>query len=456
MSSDRFRAARAVADAVLYEGYVLYPYRASARKNQIRWQFGVLVPPGQLAHEPSERSAARTECVIDPGDAPRLQVQVRCLQVQHRALEQRVGSGDWFAPVDELVVGDARWVPWDEAVEHEIDVPSVSVFPLGEPLSFPFLLPGGKDAEDLSDASGNVGRAMRDREPVSGVVHVTTSWAPGPGALVALGVTVENTTSWSQPRATRDEMVRHSLVAVHTLIAVEGGTFLSLLDPPEDAAEALASCHNEGTWPVLIDEADTVVLSSPIILYDHPAIAPESPGDLFDATEIDEILALRVLTLTDEEKAEARGTDARAAAIVDRVDGLSPEVWQRLHGAVRSIEPATSVNDSSEATVPWWDPGSDSAFDPAADTVIIRGVEVGAGTRVRLHPSRRADAHDLFLAGLTAVVAGVFNDVDGGVHIAVTLEDDPGSAELAWQGRYLYFQADELELLSDVSSEARS
>jgi len=120
---------------------------------------------------------------------------------------------------------------------------------------------------------------------------------------------------------------------------------------------------------------------------------------------------------------------------------------------VRSIEPASPA---PEATVPWWDPGSDSAFDPAADTVIIGGVQVGAGTRVRLHPSRRADAHDLFLAGLAAVVAGVFNDVDGGVHIAVTLEDDPGSAELAWQGRYLYFQSDELELLSDVSSEASS
>ena len=453
MSADRFAVASAVADAVLYEGYVLYPYRASARKNQVRWQFGVLVPPGQLAHEPSERSAARTESVIDPGDAPRLHIRVRCLQVQHRALEQNAGTGEWFAPVDELVVGDALWVPWDEAVEHEIDVPPISVFPLGEPLSFPFVLPGGKDIEDLSDESGTVGRAVRDRAPVSGIVHVTTGWAAGPGALVALGVTVENTTSWAQPGASRDEMVRHSLVAVHTLIAVEGGTFLSQLDPPEDAAEALAACHNEGTWPVLIDEADTVVLSSPIILYDHPAVAPESPGDLFDSTEIDEILALRVLTLTDDEKAEARGTDARAAAIVDRVEGFPPEVWERLHGAVRSIEPAASA---PEETVPWWDPGSDSAFDPAADTVTIGGVEVGAGTRVRLHPSRRADAHDLFLAGLTAIVAGVFNDVDGGVHIAVTLEDDPGSAELAWQGRYLYFQADELELLSDVSTEARS
>ncbi|HMK12398.1 MAG TPA: hypothetical protein VK461_12490, partial [Acidimicrobiales bacterium] len=409
MSADRFAAARAVADAVLFEGYVLYPYRASARKNQIRWQFGVLVPPEQVFVEPSERASVRTDCVIDPGDAPRLHVKVRCLQVQHRTLERAEGR-DWFAPVDELVVGDVRWVPWDEAVEHEIDLPPLMLLPLNPPLVFPFVLPGGQDVEELGDDAGIVGRAVRRREPVSGVVHVTTSWAPGPGALMAVRVVVENVSEWSEAGASRDDMVRRSLVAVHTLLAVDDGTFLSLIDQPEDAAEALASCANDGTWPVLVDEADTVVLSSPIILYDHPAVAPESPGDLYDATEIDEILALRVLTLTDDEKAEARGTDARAAAIVDRVDGLPPEVWERLHGVVRSIGPVELT--SAPESVPWWDPGSDAAFDPSLDTVVVGGVEVGAGARVRLRPSRRADAHDLFLAGLVAVVAGVFNDVD--------------------------------------------
>ena len=38
--------ARAIADAVLYEGYLLYPYRATSAKNQSRWQFGVVGPPG--------------------------------------------------------------------------------------------------------------------------------------------------------------------------------------------------------------------------------------------------------------------------------------------------------------------------------------------------------------------------------------------------------------------------
>ena len=90
------------------------------------------------------------------------------------------------------------------------------------------------------------------------------------------------------------------------------------------------------------------MLSSPIILYDFPAVAPESAGDFCDSTEIDEILALRVMTLTDEEKAEARGTDARAAAIIDRCDDMPDEIWSRLHGAVRSLRPVATVAEEPE------------------------------------------------------------------------------------------------------------
>jgi hypothetical protein len=211
---------------------------------------------------------------------------------------------------------------------------------------------------------------------------------------------------------------------------------------------------------VLIGEPTeaSVMLSSPIILYDYPAVAPESAGDFCDATEIDEILALRVLTLTDEEKAEARGTDRRAAAIVDRCDDLPPEMWERLHGAVRSLQPSPSQPSSIQAmgagadeateALPWWDPGVDGAVDPWTDTTWVGGVQVGKGTSVRLRPSRRADAHDLFLAGRTATVAGVFKDVDGDEHLAVTLDDDPASEAFEWQRRYLYFHPDEVEVLS--------
>ena len=242
-------------------------------------------------------------------------------------------------------------------------------------------------------------------------------------------MTTENISHWDDDSADRDEIVRRSLVAVHTMLAVDDGSFISSIDPPDDAAAAVASCSNEGSFPVLATEDDTVVLSSPIILYDHPAVAPESPGDLFDATEIDEILALRVLTLTEEEKAEARGTDARAAAVVDRVDDLPPEVWARLHGAVRSIEP---VAPPAAEPLPWWEPAVDASFDPWSDTLTVDGVTVAKGSKVRLCPSRRADAHDMFLADQPATVAGVFYDVDGEQHVAVCLDDDPANeAELA-------------------------
>ena len=146
------------------------------------------------------------------------------------------------------------------------------------------------------------------------------------------------------------------------------------------------------------------MLSSPIILYDHPAIAPESAGDICDATEIDEILALRVLTLTDDEKAEARGTDPRAAAIVDRCDDMPPEIWARLHGAMRSLRPGQASPMFASECVPWWDPGQDAAFDPWTDATWHRRGRGRHGTRVRLRPSRRADAHDLFYAGRLATV----------------------------------------------------
>ncbi len=453
-AADRFAPARAVADAVLYEGYVLYPYRASARKNQLRWQFGVVVPRRYANVDGSERWSMRTECIIDPGSSPTLHVRIRCLQVQHRTLEAVVDGG--FVPVDGFDVDGARWVAWDEAVEHDLAIAElpVPVFPLSSATrEVPVHLPAATAVEEVRAVTGELaGRAVRTREAVDGNVRLEISWADGPGALVKVAVAVENTTDWGPQGAVRDDALRRSLVAVHTLLAVDDGQFLSLLDPPDGAAEAVAGCHNDGTFPVLVGPAGDLVLSSPIILYDQPEIAPESIGDLFDATEIDEILALRVLTLTDAEKAEARGTDARAAAIVDRCDDLPPEVWARLHGAIRTIQPVTAGQAAPERT-PWWDPDAEAQIDPWTETVVIGGLAVAAGSKVVLRPGhRRADAHDMFLAGMVATVAGVFSDAEGERHVAVTVDDDPANEALAWQGRYLFFRPDEVE---PVIEEAR-
>lgn len=463
---DRFAGARSVADATLYEGYVLYPYRASSAKNQVRWQFGVLAPPAWAAAEGSERSRLRTECIVDPGAGPQLTVRVRFLHVQRRLVEARAGDG--FEPVDSLVVGDVRWVPWDEAAERVVDLGSVVLPPAPvEVVEVPFAFEAGSATEELLDSDGAVlGRVVRTWEAACGLVRVEASWAEGFTPLVKVAVEVANTSPWTGEAADRDTALARSLLGVHTLMGVDDGRFVSSLDPPVDAVDAVAGCTNEGSFPVLVGDPSggpDVVLSSPITLYDHPVIAPESEGDFHDSTEIDEILALRVLTLTDDEKAEARGTDARSAAIVDRCDNLPPEVWERMHGAIRAldptgdlaamtpgllpVEPGPEATDPTDAAAkPWMDPEVDASFDPWSDSVRVNDVDVAKGTKVILRPNRRSDAHDLFLAGMDATVTGVFHDLDGIVQVAVSVDDDPATEELAWQGRYLFFFPDEIEI----------
>ncbi len=295
----------------------------------------------------------------------------------------------------------------------------------------------------------------------------------GPYGALRLRVRIENHTAPAAQLRHRDDGLRHSLVAAHALIAVPGGTFLSMTDPPEWAAADVAACANIGTWPVLAgpETCRDLVLSAPVILYDHPQIAPESAGDLFDATEIDEILTLRTLALTDSEKQQARATDPRAAQLMDRLDDMPPEMLERMHGAIRYLKsapagaaawaaatapaagperddgidwPAPQVTD--RPSVPWWDPGSDPSVSPETDGIVIDGVRVAAGSRVRMRPgTRRADAQDLFLVGRVARVEAVLHDVDGQVHLAVTPEDDPAADLQRNHGRFLYFAPDEVE-----------
>jgi len=158
------------------------------------------------------------------------------------------------------------------------------------------------------------GRLIRRCAALSGAIVVRAERTAGPYGAIRLRVRVENRTEPRVPLHDRDEGLKYALIAAHLLIGVAGGSFLSLTDPPEWAASEVAACVNIGTWPVLAGPAECrdLMLSSPVILYDHPEVAPESAGDLFDATEIDEILTLRTLALTDQERQEARATDPRA------------------------------------------------------------------------------------------------------------------------------------------------
>jgi hypothetical protein len=298
-------AARGIADAVLYEGYILYPYRASSQKNQSRWQFGVAMSPGYCAVDPSERSFLQTECVFEHTGQPTVEVVVRFLQVQRRT---------------------TAGVPsWDEAVEREVTVA----------VDTARLLRGGRIADfELPAAEEHEAAVVRRRERVSGIVSVQADPLPGPWGAARLRVRVENYSAPDPVPRTRDEALPTALVAAHLIIGVDGGQFVSMIDPPEWAKPDVEACQNIGCWPVLAGPGGgrQVMLSTPIILYDHPEVAEESPGELYDGTEIDEILSLRTLALTDAEKQEARATDPRAAALIDRVEALDAADFGRMHG----------------------------------------------------------------------------------------------------------------------------
>ena len=215
-------------------------------------------------------------------------------------------------------------------------------------------------------------------------------------------------------------------------------------------------------WPGPDDRSD-LLLSLADHPGDHPQIAPESTINLFDGTENDEILTLRTLVLTDAEKAEARATDPRAAEIIDAVDALPPEILERLHGAIRSLRGPTGKTDDGIPTfvtptgsdspetappesTPWWDPAADASVDPETDSVLVGGRRRWPGAaRSCCAPGAATDAQDRFLAGMRATVQAVVHDVDGEVHVAVSVDDDPAAELQLAHGRFRYFRPDELE-----------
>ena len=342
-----------IAEAVLYEGYMLYPYRASAVKNQQRWNFGVLCPRlYSESQKGSEGWSMQTECLLQSDSSASLHVKIRFLQIVNRSVgrladplhELPESAEPEFDVVDRLEVNGQVFVPWQEAVEREVCLsppPLQVVAARHDPLLFEF--PAGRAFEPLRNEGGLImGVVVREWETLSGLIEIDSKQCLE--GVVKITVRIRNLTSYeSAQHHSRADALIYSLVSTHTILALENGQFISMLDPPERMKSLVNECKNLGTWPVLVgDEGDhDTMLSSPIILYDYPQIAPESPGNLFDGTEIDEILSLRILTMTEEEKREMRQSDQRARQILERTESMPPEQFMKLHGALRGLRPLT-------------------------------------------------------------------------------------------------------------------
>jgi hypothetical protein len=424
-----FDAARQIVDAVLYEGYILYPYRASAQKNRLRWQFGVVAPRLYSEQGGSDPWATQTECLIEFDSDAILHLKLRFLQVQARKVDEAVDDEDkLFRPAAALEIDGTTYITWEEGVEREIEAEVELRTVLDTDKTVPFELEGNETEELIFNSEGKLAaRIVRQNWPISGRVVIGASRASDFSSVAKLRIRVENTRQCEKPFRDREEALRQSLIATHLLLGAEQGKFISLLEPPSWATEAADSCVNLHTWPVLVGEKEhaNLMLSAPIILYDYPRVAPESSGDFFDATEIDELLALRTMTLTDLEKREAKFTDGRGAAVLNRVEAMPAETFARMHGTMRELRGTTRTEDKA---------------------VSVGGVQITRGSKVRLCSGRRrADAQDMFLDGRVGVVERILCDSENKTYLAVTLIDDPAAELHQWYGRFLYFSPDEVE-----------
>ena len=435
-----FQRAATIAAAVLYEGYILYPYGPSAIKNRQRWTFGGVFPTDYTMHGGPDPCAMQTQCLLRGSLNTLIEIRVRFLHLVNREVGVLDATGelpaDWptrVSLVPTLDVEGTRYLAWEEAIEREIVAPTLDLGGALAGMDMPFECAGERTHEPIRKGDGGIaGVLIRTSESVHGSIAIAAE--PVADDAFRLAVRITNTTLLSATeREIREVAQRSAFVSTHTLIGLTDGEFASLLDPPQDLAADAAACENQGTWPVLVGsegERD-LMLSSPIILYDYPQVAPESPGDLFDATEIDEILSLRILTMTDAEKRDMAAVDPRSRALLERTEALGPEEFAKLHGVLRNPRATTR------------------GAGPHLAPLNQGGVSLKVGDHVRLRPRPGADIMDIVLRDQVAVIEAIERDFEDGVHVAVTLLDDPGR-DLGLDrmpGHRFFFSPSELERL---------
>ncbi|HEX3987410.1 MAG TPA: hypothetical protein VHX13_12470 [Acidobacteriaceae bacterium] len=422
-----------IADAVLYEGYILYPYRPSSLKNRQRWNFGTLYPRTSAEQQlPPQPFSFQTQVLIAGCADSRLTARIRFLQLLPGANDdpdQWAQGVTRSATLEGLRLGDL-------------------VAGLARDLVFP---PSPDEMQDGKKGSAPI---------ISGCLHLQAE--PLSDSLFRLTATFSNETPLpaSLSISERQTIQARDCISAHLLLGLDDASFISLLDPPSQYKNDVAACMQKGVFPVLAGQPGDAarMLCSPIVIYDYPQTAPESAGDFFDGTEMDEMLALRVLTLTDQEKSEMRASDPRAAAILARVETLPGEHLLKLHGAVREIRPAEqnppaasppvpATNDAIDGRIDPWDPFAER---PAVQSVRVFGVEVRCGDRVRLWPAKKADILDIAMNGKIAVIEAIEQDLEDNFQFAVVLEDDPGKdmGLLRQAGHRFFFSPDEIEPLS--------
>jgi hypothetical protein len=378
-------------DSLLYEGYALYPYTPGATKNATPTPFGIVYPPRYAAALTSTFDHLELRCVLQaPPEAP-VTAEVRFLVPEgerHQAVAKRI-------ELSGKMVGALPGAP----IEQETRI--------ARELRADLIVGVHVGAEELEDGSFEIVLRIENRTPC----------AEGLDRAAAL---------------------TDSLISTHPIVRVQGGRFISPLD---------RLVRSVNTFPVLATPSDDAIVGAAIVLPDHPQIAPESRGGLFDSTEIEEALLLHVHVLSDAERAEIEQQDPTVKEMIARAAAATPEDIMALHGRVTVSDPAPEqVRPPETDEPPAPPPGLE---DPRAgvEEAHVEGVRFRRGGRVVLRPGTEADVHSRILDGRTATIERIFIDYDGKMHLGVTVDDDPGQDLMRDTGRYLFFFAPEVEVI---------
>jgi hypothetical protein len=442
-----------IVEAVLYEGYILYPYRATSKKNcRERFTFGRVYPESySQAQNGAEPCMMQTECLLTAGNEAVVTVSVRFLQPMLREIGELIepmaawsGMEPKFRPLPELRVENHLFQTWHEAVERKVEIPPLILKGVPGPehvVNVPFAFAAATDLEPIRRLHGEiVGLVIRSQPAIGGSIEISTQQLEG--TTIKVTARILNQTAIPESELLDPEAIlERTFASTHTILSVQGGEFISSTDPGDEFKAVARTCKNIGTWPVLVgDESKrerSTMLSSPIILYDYPKIAAESAGNLFDGTEIDEILSLRLQTLTDAEKFEMQHVDEQARRLLERTDALPGEALLKMHGVMRQAEDAPIEFDDFFGA------------STRLDSVTVAGVQLKAGDRIRIRPKARADVMDFALEGQIAIIEAVEQDLEKRVHLALVLENDPGKdfGMMRQPGHRFFYGVDEVEPL---------
>ncbi|MGA8217650.1 MAG: hypothetical protein WB771_03715, partial [Solirubrobacterales bacterium] len=375
-------------------GYALYPYTPGV-KNATPTPFGIVYPPEYAETQPAAFSMLRLEAVLRGEPDARLHGAVLFLQA----------SGERH-----------------EAAERSLEFPPTTLAELArEPVRRPF---------EFRSEGGSVlrGRAAMRAEPLS-------------AGLTRVRLCVHNETEMPGDAATasRGEALRHSLISTHPLLEADGGRFVSPLEREGAEGEASLASDPLNTFPVLVGDQDEAVLGAAIVLPDHPELAPESLGNLFDNTEIEEALLLHVHALSDDEREEISSQDPAVREMIERAESTTGDEIIGLHGRLTYKEP----EEDAVAHPPSPPEGLDEI--QGEREITAAGTTVRLGDKIVLRPGTEGDVYDKILHGRTATVERIYRGYDERVYLGVTVDDDPGQDLLRETGRYLFFFADEVE-----------